>query len=208
MGCSCCRSRTPSFADRVAAAPRTRTRVSVEREGAQAAARGIVKRGAHAAAPAPQASLTVSRQPSHAGCGKLWRLRRARRSEEVRPRRRALARATAIRRAHGPLRCTASQVRRCAGPPRRRSAPRTRTRASVEREGAQKAAFDSMEWSLCGCSRKRGLGLTGRSRATTFVARLATIRILPATRLTKDLIRGSIRKDKDEHKTSGDCGLS
>ena len=45
-------------------------------------------------------------------------------------------------------------------------------------------------------------------QATTFVAHLATIRILPATRLTKDLIRGSIRKDKDEHKTSGDCGLS
>ena len=36
---------------------------SVEREGAQAVARGIVKRGAIAAAPAPQASLTVSRQP-------------------------------------------------------------------------------------------------------------------------------------------------
>jgi hypothetical protein len=36
---------------------------SVEREGAHAVARGIVKRGAHAAAPAPQASLTVSRQP-------------------------------------------------------------------------------------------------------------------------------------------------
>ena len=44
-------------------APRTRTRASVEREGAQAAARNTVKRGAHAAAPAPQASLTVSRQP-------------------------------------------------------------------------------------------------------------------------------------------------
>ncbi|MGH8756287.1 MAG: hypothetical protein ACREU0_10820, partial [Burkholderiales bacterium] len=37
---------------------------SVVREGAQAAARNIVKWGAHAAAPAPQASLTVSRQPS------------------------------------------------------------------------------------------------------------------------------------------------
>ena len=37
---------------------------SVEREGAQTAARDTVKRGAHAAAPAPQASLTVSRQPS------------------------------------------------------------------------------------------------------------------------------------------------
>ena len=36
---------------------------SVEREGAQAAARNIVIRGAIAAAPAPQASLTVSRQP-------------------------------------------------------------------------------------------------------------------------------------------------
>jgi uncharacterized membrane protein len=29
-------------------------------------------------------------------------------------------------------------------------------------------------------------------QATTFVARLATIRILPATRFTKDLIRGSL----------------
>src|SRR5712691_7314448 len=37
---------------------------SVEREGVQAAARNTVKRGAHAVAPAPQASLTVSRQPS------------------------------------------------------------------------------------------------------------------------------------------------
>jgi len=37
---------------------------SVVREGAQAAARNTVKRGARAAAPAPQASLTVSRQPS------------------------------------------------------------------------------------------------------------------------------------------------
>jgi len=37
-----------------------------------------------------------------------------------------------------------------------------------------------------------GLRLTGRSRATTFVARLATFRILPATRFTKDLIRGSL----------------
>jgi len=36
---------------------------SVEREGAQAAASNIVIRDAHAAAPAPQASLTVSRQP-------------------------------------------------------------------------------------------------------------------------------------------------
>ena len=35
----------------------------MEREGAQAAARNFVKWGAHAAAPAPQASLTVSRQP-------------------------------------------------------------------------------------------------------------------------------------------------
>ena len=35
----------------------------MEREGAQAAARNTLKRGAIAAAPAPQASLTVSRQP-------------------------------------------------------------------------------------------------------------------------------------------------
>ncbi len=69
---SCCRSRTPSFADRVAAAP----------------------------------------VPS--GCGKMQHLRRARRSVE--PRVRATAKASA-----GPLRCTALQVRRCAGPPRLRS---------------------------------------------------------------------------------------
>ncbi|MGH8716300.1 MAG: hypothetical protein ACREUI_06150, partial [Burkholderiales bacterium] len=54
----------------------TRTRASVEREGAQAAARDIVKRGASAAAPAPQASLTVSRQPSRPGFGAIRRLRR------------------------------------------------------------------------------------------------------------------------------------
>ncbi|MGH8715938.1 MAG: hypothetical protein ACREUI_04285, partial [Burkholderiales bacterium] len=54
----------------------TRTRASVEREGAQAAARDIVKRGASAAAPAPQASLTVSRQPSQPGFGAMRRLRR------------------------------------------------------------------------------------------------------------------------------------
>jgi len=72
-GCSCCRSRTPSFADRVAAAPDSVSH-SVVREGAQAAARDTVKRGAHAAAPAPQASLTVSRAPRTrsraAWCGK------------------------------------------------------------------------------------------------------------------------------------------
>src|SRR5712692_2774706 len=49
---------------------------SVVREGAQAAAGITVKRGAIAAAPAPQASLTVSRQPSHPGCGKMRRLHR------------------------------------------------------------------------------------------------------------------------------------
>jgi hypothetical protein len=63
-------------ANRPDKAPRTRTRVSVERVGAQAAARNTVKRGAHAAAFAPQASLTVSRQPRTrsraAWCGK-WR---------------------------------------------------------------------------------------------------------------------------------------
>ncbi len=79
-GRSCCRSRTPSFADRVAAA-------------------------------VPP------------GCCKMRCLRRARRSVEprdVRPWRRALARATASRRAYGPLRCTAPQVPRYAGPPRLR----------------------------------------------------------------------------------------
>jgi len=90
---------------------------------AQAAARNTVKRGARAAAPAPQASLTVSRQPSlrvaeNAASASCSPKRGAR---YVRPRRRALARATAIRRAHSPLRCTASQVQRCAGPPRLRS---------------------------------------------------------------------------------------
>jgi hypothetical protein len=93
-------------------APRTRTRASVEREGAQAAARDIVKQGAHAAAPAPQASLTVSRQPS--------------------------------------LRVAAN----------------------------------------CGVCIVALLGFV--VQATTFVVRLATIRILPATRFTKDLIRGSL----------------
>ena len=67
-GRSCCRSRTPSFAYRVAAA-------------------------------VPP------------GCGKMRRLRRARQSVE--PRVRAPAKASA-----GPLRCTASQVQRYAGPPR------------------------------------------------------------------------------------------
>ena len=50
-------------ADRPESAPDSVSR-SVVREGAQAAARDTVKRGAHATAPAPQASLTVSRQPS------------------------------------------------------------------------------------------------------------------------------------------------
>ncbi len=62
-------------ADRPKSAPDSDSR-SVEREGAQAAARNIVKWGAHAAAPAPQASLTVSRQPSHPGFGAMRRLRR------------------------------------------------------------------------------------------------------------------------------------
>ncbi len=111
-------------ADHPESAPDSVSR-SVVREGAQAAARYIVKWGAPAAAPAPQASLTVSRQPSHPGCGKMRRLRRARRSVEprdVRPWRRALARASKRKTAScDPLRCTASQVRRYAGPPRLRS---------------------------------------------------------------------------------------
>ena len=49
-------------ADRPESAPDSVSR-SVVREGAQAGARNTVKQGAHAAAPAPQASLTVSRQP-------------------------------------------------------------------------------------------------------------------------------------------------
>ena len=96
---------------------------SVEREGVQAAARNIVKRGALASAPAPQASAFRVAAVVPPGCNKMRRLRRARRSVEprdVRPWRRALARATASRRAYGPLRCTASQVPRYAGPPRLR----------------------------------------------------------------------------------------
>jgi hypothetical protein len=84
----------------------------VEREGAQAAARNTVKRGAHAAAPAPQASLTVSRQPS--------------------------------------------------------------LRVAVK----------------CGVCIVALLGIV--VLATTFVARLASIRILPATQFAEDLIRGSL----------------
>ena len=85
---------------------------SVEREGAQAATRNTVKRGAHAAAPAPQASLTVSRQPSF--------------------------------------------------------------RVAVK----------------CGVCVVALLGFV--VQATTFVARLASIRILPATQSVEDLIRGSL----------------
>jgi hypothetical protein len=85
---------------------------SVEREGAHAAARNIVKRGAHAVAPAPQASLTVSRQP-----------------------------------------------------------PSLRVAAK------------------CGVCIVALLGFV--VLATTFVARLASIRILPATQFAADLIRGS-----------------
>ena len=96
---------------------------SVEREGAQAAARNAVKRGAHTAAPAPQASLTVSRKPSlrvAAKCGvcvvlaEAWSSVRATAKASAGPRNRNPA-------SHVPLRCTASQVQRCAGPPRRRS---------------------------------------------------------------------------------------
>ena len=39
-----------------------------------------------------------------------------------------------------------------------------------------------------------GLGLTGRSRATTLVARLAPLRILLATQFAEDLIRGSLEQ--------------
>jgi len=96
---------------------------SVERGGAQAAARNTVKRGAHAAAPAPQASLTVSRQPSlrvAAKCGvcvvlaEAWSSVRATAEASAGPCNHNPA-------SHGPLRCTASQVRRCEGPPRHRS---------------------------------------------------------------------------------------
>ena len=98
-------------ADRPESAPDSVSR-SVVREGAQAAARNIVKWGAHAAAPAPQASRTVSRQPS--------------------------------------LRVAAK----------------------------------------CGVCVVALLGFV--VLATTFVARLASIRILPATQSTEDLIRGPL----------------
>ena len=68
----------------------------------------------------------------------------------VRPRRRALVRATAIRRATAR---SAAQLRRC---------------------NAARALLGFVV------------------PVTTFVARLAVLRILPATRLTKDLIRGSL----------------
>ncbi len=98
-------------ADRPESAPDSVSR-SVVREGAKAAARNTAKRGAHAATPAPQASLTVSRQPS--------------------------------------LRVAAK----------------------------------------CGVCVVALLGFV--VRATTFVARLASIRILPATQSAEDLIRGSL----------------
>jgi hypothetical protein len=117
---------------------------SVEREGAQAAARNIVKRGAHAASPAPQASLTVSRQPPSlrvaAKCGVCivlagaWSLGTCDREGERWP-----VQASANRRAAARF---AAQLRRC------------------------DAARVLLGFVVL---------------ATTFVARLASIRILPAT---------------------------
>ena len=46
---------------------------------------------------------------------------------------------------HGPLRCTASQVQRCAGPPRLRSAPRTRSRTAWCGQGRRR--LRSITWS-------------------------------------------------------------
>jgi hypothetical protein len=46
---------------------------------------------------------------------------------------------------HVPLRCTASQVQRCAGPPRLRSAPRTRSRAAWCGQGRRR--LRSIAWS-------------------------------------------------------------
>ncbi len=126
---------------------------SVVREGAQAAARNIVKWGAHVAAPAPQASLTVSRQPSlwvAAKCGvcivlaEAWSLGTCDREGERWPAQPQSGELTAR---------FAAQLRRCDA-----------TRAL----------------------------LSFVVHATTFVARLASIRILPATQSAEDLIRGSL----------------
>jgi hypothetical protein len=113
---------------------------SVEREGAQAAARNTRKRGAIAAAPAPQASLTVSRQP--------------------------LLRRPSDTLCSSPSRA-AAQLARSAARPRAQTvlagAPYSDSR-SVEREGAQKAAFEIINCGLCGCSRPRRYALPCRSR--------------------------------------------
>jgi len=66
MGRSCCRSRTPSFADRVAAAPG----LGLAQRGAGRGAscrKDIVKRGAPAAAPAPKEPLIKSSADCVAG---------------------------------------------------------------------------------------------------------------------------------------------
>ena len=143
---------------------------SVEREGAQAAARNIVKRGAHAAAPAPQASLTVSRQPPDSDSRSV-----------VREGAQAAARNIVKWGAHA-------------------AAPAPQASLTVSRQPSLWVAVK------CGVCFVALLGFVVQT--TTFVARLAAIRILPATRLTKDLIRGSLGKDKNENKTSGGCSFS
>jgi hypothetical protein len=146
-GRSCCRSRTPSFADRVAGAPDSDSRE-------RGAGRGASCRKKHSETGR---YCCRSRTPSFAdrvaaadpsGCGKMRRLRRARRSVELgtcdREGERWPAHASANRRAHGPLRCTATQVQRCAGPPRLRSAPRTRSRAAWCGQGRRR--LRSIAW--------------------------------------------------------------
>jgi hypothetical protein len=94
-------------------APRTRTRVSVEREGAQAAARNTVKTGrsccrsrtpSFADRVAAAVPTGFRRNAALASCSPK------RGARYVRPRRRALVRATAIRRATAR---SAAQLRRC-----------------------------------------------------------------------------------------------
>ena len=161
---------------------------SVVRAGAQAAARNTLKRGAPAAVPAPQASLTVSRQPPDSVSRSVVR--------------------------EGVQAGAGNAVKR--GAPA--AAPAPQAPLTVSRQPSQVGCGKkcgicivlSGAWSLgnvrprrralaCSaaqlrsCNATRGAALLGFVvPTTTFVARLAAIRILPATRLTKDLIRGSI----------------
>jgi hypothetical protein len=131
-------------ADRRESAPDSDSR-SVEREGAQAAARDIVKRGAHAAAPAPQASLTASRQPPDSDSRSV-----------VREGAQAAARDTVKRGAHAAAPAPQASLTVLRQPPDSDS-------RSVEREGAQAAARNSVKTGRSCC----------RSRAPSFADRVA-----------------------------------